>query len=286
VKSTPFLYIPLGATNMAGFSDLLGSMIENNIPQAGQDRLGNILQDLQASFGNALGAQGGAQGSAQGGAGDLLGKLLATAQSTLSQASQNPVHAGGLGAVLGSLLGGGGDSVKGAVGGGALAMLAGVAFKALANASASAGQGASFTPPAGGAGSLPLGLREPVSPTEQQAMNDTARLVIKGMVSISKADGEVSNDEIQRILGKLQTGAMDMETQEWLMSELAQPLNLDAFVAEIPNQEVAAQVYAGSLLAVKVDTEAERDYLRQFAEKTGLSPAVIDHIHHSMGLAA
>ncbi|MCF8016758.1 MAG: tellurite resistance TerB family protein [Chromatiaceae bacterium] len=271
---------------MAGFSDLLGSMIENNIPQAGQDRLGNILQDLQASFGNAQGAKGGAQGGAQGAAGDLLGKLLAGAQSTLSQASQNPAQAGGLGAVLGSLLGGGGDSIKGAVGGGALAMLAGVAFKALANASASAGQGASFTPPAAGAGSMPLGLREPVSPTEQQAMNDTARLVIKGMVSISKADGEVSNDEIQRILGKLQTGAMDTETQEWLMSELAQPLNLDAFVAEIPNQEVAAQVYAGSLLAVKIDTEAERDYLRQFAEKTGLSPAVIGQIHHTMGLAA
>ncbi|NEX16850.1 MAG: DUF533 domain-containing protein [Halochromatium sp.] len=267
---------------MAGFSDLLGSMIENNIPQAGQDRLGNILQDLQASFGNAQGAQGGAQG----GVGDLLGKLLAGAQSTLSQASQNPVQAGGLGAVLGSLLGGGGDSIKGAVGGGALAMLAGVAFKALANASASAGQGASFTPPAASMGAMPLGLHEPASPTEQQAMNDTARLVIKGMVSISKADGEVSHDEIQRILGKLQTGAMDAETQEWLMSELAQPLNLDAFVAEIPNQEVAAQVYAGSLLAVKIDTEAERDYLRQFAEKTGLSPAVISQIHHSMGLAA
>lgn len=263
---------------MAGFGDLLGSMIQNNLPQAGQNRLGSLLQDLQASFGTA-------QAGAQGGSGDLLGNLLSGVQSALSQASQNPVQAGGLGAVLGSVLGGGGDSIKGALGGGALAMLAGIAFKALANASA-AGQGASFAPPAGGTASMPLGLREPVSPTERQAADDTARLIIKGMVSIAKADGEVSAEEIQSILGRLQATGLDAESQQWLMRELAQPLDLNAFAAEIPNQEVAAQIYAGSLLAVQVDTDAERDYLRRFAEKTGLSPDVIGRIHRSMGLAS
>jgi uncharacterized membrane protein YebE (DUF533 family) len=69
------------------------------------------------------------------------------------------------------------------------------------------------------------------------------------------------------------------------MSELAKPLDLDALVAEIPSQEVAAQVYAGSLLAVEVDTEEEREYLRQFAEKSGLHPGVVAQIHQSMGLA-
>lgn len=263
---------------MASFSDLLGSMIQNNIPQAGQSRLGNVLQDLQASLGNA-------QGGGQGGVGDLLGSLLAGAQSALNQASQNPAQAGGLGAVLGSVLGGGGDSIKGALGGGALAMLAGIAFKALTSTSA-AGQGASLASPSGGAASMPLGLRAPTSPTEQQDLDDTARLIIKGMVSIAKADGEVSADEIQRILGRLQAAGMEAETQQWLMTELVQPLDLETLVAEIPNQDVAAQVYAGSLLAVEIDTDAERDYLRQFAEKAGLSPEVIGHIHRSMGLVA
>lgn len=283
---------------MAGFSDLLGSMIQNNIPQAGQDRLGNILQDLQASFGqaqaagpsgsigNPAGSIGNLGGGLGNGAGDLLGSLLASAQAALSEAARNPAQAGGLGAMLGSVLGGGGDSVKGALGGGALAMLAGVAFKALTTASNDS-PGASPFPDSGNRAMLPLGLRAPVSPAEQQAMNDTARLVIQGMIGIAKADGEVSADEIQRILGRLQTtGGLDAETQQWLTGELARPLDLDALVAEIPNQGVAAQVYAGSLLATAIDTEAERNYLRQFAHKAGLAPQVVGQIHHSLGVAA
>ena len=54
----------------------------------------------------------------------MLGRLLEMAKGTLGNASQNPMQAGGLGAVLGSVLGGGGKSVKGAMTGGALAMLA------------------------------------------------------------------------------------------------------------------------------------------------------------------
>ncbi|MBK1649277.1 tellurite resistance TerB family protein [Rhabdochromatium marinum] len=261
---------------MAGFGDLLGSMLQNNIPQSGQARLGNALQDLQAHFG----AQGGGSGSLGG----ILGNLLEGANTALNQASHNPLQTGGLGAMLGSVFGGGGDSIKGALGGGALAMLAGVAFKALTNSAASS-QGAALAAAPAEAAALPLGLREPSSETEQQALNDTTRLVIKGMISIAKADGEVSPDEIQQILGRLQSTNMDNQTQAWLMSELAQPLDLEAFVAEIPNQEVAAQVYAASLLAVEIDTDEERNYLRQFAAQSGLNPEVVAQIHQSMGIA-
>jgi uncharacterized membrane protein YebE (DUF533 family) len=63
------------------------------------------------------------------------------------------------------------------------------------------------------------------------------------------------------------------------------PLDLDAFVAEIRSPEVAAQVYAASLLAIEVDTDAERNYLQQLAQRTGLQPASVQHIHQAMGLA-
>jgi uncharacterized membrane protein YebE (DUF533 family) len=61
---------------------------------------------------------------------------------------------------------------------------------------------------------------------------------------------------------------------------------VNAFAAEIPNREVAAQVYAASLLAVEVDTAAERQYLEQLAQRTGLHPAVVRHIQETMGAAA
>ena len=50
-------------------------------------------------------------------------------------------------------------------------------------------------------------------------------------------------------------------------------------------QKGAAQVYAASLLAIEVDTDAERNYLQQLAQRIGLQPASVQHIHQAMGLA-
>lgn len=261
---------------MANFADLLGSVIQNNLGPSGQQRIGNALQDLQANFGQLAGGGAGAAGAS-----GMLGSLLEAAKGSLANASQNPLQAGGIGAALGSLLGGGGDAVKGAMSGGALAMIAGVAFKALMNANQGGGAQAPFS-----SGSLPLGLQPAQTPAEAQVVEQKTQLILKGMMNIAKSDGEISGDEIQRILGKVQESGSGGDEQAWLMTELSKPLNLDAFAAEIPNQEVAAEVYAASLLAVEIDTDEERDYLRQFAAKTGLHPAVVRTIHQTMGVAA
>ena len=264
---------------MANFGDLLGSFIQNNMAKSGSGRMGNALQDLQANLGRMAGGQGGGGGAG----GNMLGGLLEMAKGTLGNASQNPMQAGGIGAVLGSVLGGGGKSVKGAMTGGALAMLAGIAYKAFTEsdqAAQASGMTAASAPAA-----FPLGLRSPQTAAEEQALENTAQLIIKGMINIAKSDGQVSVDEIQRIVGRIEAAGMGAEAQEWLMTELRQPLNLDAFVAEIPSPAVAAEVYAASLLAVEVDTPQEQDYLRDFAEKAGLHPLVVQHIHQSMGVA-
>ncbi len=258
---------------MANFADLLGSVIQSNLGSSGQQRIGNALQDLQANFGQLTG--GGAAG-----AGGMLGSLLEAAKGSLASASQNPLQAGGIGAALGSLLGGGGNAVKGAMSGGALAMIAGVAFKALTNANQGGGAQAPLS-----SGNMPLGLQPAQTPAEEQAVEQKTQLILKGMMNIAKSDGEISGDEIQRIVGKIQESGAGEEERAWLKSEMGKPLNLDAFAAEIPNQEIAAEVYAASLLAVEVDTDQERAYLRQFAAKTGLHPAVVQTIHQTMGVA-
>jgi uncharacterized membrane protein YebE (DUF533 family) len=239
------------------------------------DLLGQVLGAAQGG-----GAQGAAPGAAQGGGvGDLLGQVLGAVQGGLSSAAQNPGQAGGIGAILGGLLGGGGDSIKGALGGGALAMLASIAFKAMQGA----GQGGAGAATPGF--NLP-GLTAPETPEQHQAMESTAQIVLKGMINAAKADGQIDPNEMQRIVGKLQEAGMDEQTKAWVMTEMSQPLNLDAFAAEIPSQEVAAQVYAASLLAIEVDTDGERRYMAQLAQKTGLHPMVAQHIQQSMGMAA
>ncbi|MCW5586261.1 MAG: tellurite resistance TerB family protein [Chromatiales bacterium] len=252
---------------MPDFGGLIGSFLQSAIAPSGNQRMGSALEGLQRG--------GGAPGSSGGGA-DLLNSLRDAVQGGLGKAAQNPAAAGGMGAILGSLLGGGSDSIKGALGGGALAMLASVAMKSLAAGSGS-NQAAAF------AGRFSPDKAAAPAP---QLSQTTAELVLRGMINIAKCDGEISREESQRIVGKiLETGQLDQDSQQWLAREMQKPLDLRGFAAEIPNPQVAAQVYAASLLAVEIDTVAEKQYLEQFAQLAGLSPQVVQQIHGAMGLA-
>jgi uncharacterized membrane protein YebE (DUF533 family) len=281
---------------MANFGDLVGAFMQNAMAPSGSNRVGSALEQLQRSAFGGMGG-GGATGSGPGG---LLGGILDVVQGGLSNAAQSPGQAGGLGALVGSLLGGG----KGAMQGGMLAVLASVAMKALSGAGQdaeghTAGQAGGFGrfPGALGAalpgnhgpwsgGDAPIGMRAPQNPAEQEALESTAQLVLKGMINAAKSDGQISPDEMQRIVGKLQESGADQGMQQWVLQQMEQPLNVQAFASEIPNQEVAAQVYAASLLAVEVDTDAERQYLKQFAQLTGLHPLVVGQIHQTLGVTA
>lgn len=253
---------------MPNFSDLIGAFLQSGTAPSSQNRLGNALENLQRQ---GLGEAGGGGG--------LLDGILGAVKGGLSTAVENPAAAGGIGAVLGSLVGGGGDSVKGAIGGGALAMLAGVAMKALAGGGQAAGADA-FS-----GGAVPLGVKAPETPDEERALEQKAALVVKAMINAAKSDGEIGPKEMARIVGKLKESGMDDGTQQWVMTEMSKPLDLEAFVAEIPSQEAAAEVYAASLLAIEVDTDAERQYLQRLAQTTGLNPSVVAYINQSMGVA-
>lgn len=248
---------------MAGFSSLINSFMQNAMSQSGGSRINNALGQLSST--------GGGQG---GGLDGILGQL----GGGLRSAASNPLQAGGIGAVTGALLGGRG----GAVGGGALALLASVAIQSMQGAGQQTADGAVGAQ----GGQLPLGMREPENADEEAAVESQAQLVLKGMINAAKADGQISPAEMQRILSKLEEAGADAEMQQWVMSQMAEPLDLAGFIGEIPSAEVAAEVYAGSLLAIEVDTDAEREYLKQLAEGTGLHPLVVNQIHQTLGVAA
>ena len=280
---------------MANFADLIGAVMQGGMAPSSGNRIGSALEQLQRSgFGGLGGSMGGAQAGAQSGsgAGGLLGGIFDAVQGGLSGAAQSPGQAGGLGALVGSLFGGG----KGAVQGGMLAVLASVAMKALQSAgqspSAGAGAGSGLPMPSVSSanpwsgGDMPVGMRTPRNTAEQEALETTAQLVLKGMINAAKSDGQISPDEMQRIVGKLQESGADQGMQQWVLQQMQEPLNVLAFAAEIPNQEVAAQVYAGSLLTIEVDTDAERRSLQQFAQATDLHPLVVGQIHQTLGVTA
>ena len=121
-------------------------------------------------------------------------------------------------------------------------------------------------------GDVPLGLKVPETREQEQLLQKTAELVLRGMINAAKADGQISPGEVERIVGKLRETGLDDSSQQWLIAEPQNPLDLSTFADEIPNQEVAAKVYAASLLAVDVDTPAEQRYLQDLAQLTGPHP--------------
>lgn len=131
----------------------------------------------------------------------------------------------------------------------------------------------------GAGGGIPLGLRSPENETEERELEANAELVMKAMISAAKADAEMD-----KIVGRLQESGTDSGLQRLVMEEIRGPLDFEGLVARVPNRQVAAEVYAASLLAIEVDTAAEKAYLARLARALGLQPEVVQRLHASLGV--
>ncbi|HHL34689.1 MAG TPA: tellurite resistance TerB family protein [Desulfobulbaceae bacterium] len=260
--------------------DILGSMMQQGMSQSTGTRMANALGaggsggSLSDILGGLAGALGGGRQSAaapQAGLGGL-GNLGGVVGEVLGSLGNNKAALGGLGALAGALLGGGQSSARGAIGGGGLAMLASLAIAALRKA----GQ----TPQ-----STPRALLEPQTAEDQQALEQDAEIIVKAMINAAKADGRIDDNEIQKIVGKLQEDGLTEEEKEFFMTEANKPMDIDAVIASAAGQpETAAQIYSASLLAIEVDTPAEQQYMQQLAQGLGLDPRVTNHIHQFLGV--
>jgi uncharacterized membrane protein YebE (DUF533 family) len=170
--------------------------------------------------------------------------------------------------------------MKGALGGGVLALLGGLAMTALRNQTGAA------SGPGQLAKEAPLGLREPQDPAEEAELERTAQLVLRAMINAAKADGQIDAGEMQRIVGRLEEGGADDEARDFVLDEMRKPEDLDGLIREGRSPEVAVEVYAASLLAIEVDTPAERDYLRRLAERSNLDAGTVRRVHEALGAPA
>lgn len=266
--------------------ELLGRLMQSGMTtDKANERVGHAMgpSGLGGGDGSVAGLFNDLLAQAKGGLGGVGGmaeKMLGTAGREVQ--SGNPLAIGGLAALAGSILGGGRGAMKGAVGGGVLAVLGSLAMQVMK----SRDQGGASASLDDVAAQAPIGLREPQTPAEETQLQDHAKLAVKAMINAAKADGEIDGAEIGRILGKLNEDGEDKEAQAFVIAEMQKPLDLDALVREVPNREVAIQVYGASLLAITVDTDAERDYLKRLAAGLGLDDAAVQRIHATLGVSA
>ncbi len=273
-------------------SDILGAVVQSGMTPSSNDRIkkslgdGSIMDSLGGMLGGGAsqkgggggiggmlsGMLGGGRGGSGGGIGDMLSGMLGSAGKAVG-GNQN-LAVGGLGALVGALLGGGGKAAGGAVGGGVMALLASMAFKALMGSGEQKAQA-----------QVPVGLLEPQTESEKQELEEKSEIILKAMINAAKADGRIDQKEMDRILGKLKEAGIDEEGQRYVKDQMQQPMETGQLIAAAQGQpQLAAQIYAASLLAIEVDTPAERDYLSQLAGGMGLPAEVASRIKEMAGL--
>ncbi|MBW2683789.1 MAG: tellurite resistance TerB family protein, partial [Deltaproteobacteria bacterium] len=131
----------------------------------------------------------------------------------------------------------------------------------------------------------PRALLEPQTSQEEQALEQDAEVIVKAMINAAKADGRIDKTEIEKIVGKLEKDGLTREEKEFFTTEANKPMDLNYVVASAGNEpEMAAQIYAASLLAIEVDTSAEQQYMKQLGKGLGLHPQVMDHIERTLGV--
>ncbi len=99
---------------------------------------------------------------------------------------------------------------------------------------------------------------------------ENAKLMIRAMILAARADGEIDADERARIMDHL-TDASDAEIA-FVEEQLMAPVDPVA-LAKDTDAALRGQVYAMSLMAIKLDTPAEQAYLDQLAKSLGLDAA-------------
>lgn len=243
------------------------------------------------------GMPGGVRGGMPGGVFDMLRKMMG---SVFCGGAPGAGGGGGfpfdiLKTIGGMIFGGGGlaGSVAGpgAAGAGAISILGTLAAQAIEYAKqmmAGAGaQGSTGTPHINidDATAIIAGMRKPTNALEAQQLHDIATLTVRAMINAAKADGRIDEQEAQRLVGKMQEDGVTDEERNFVMAEMRKPMETDAFVRAVPNQQVAAQIYAASLMAIQVDKDAERRYLQELSNQLGLQQPVVAYLHQAVGLA-
>lgn len=108
-------------------------------------------------------------------------------------------------------------------------------------------------------------------------------LLIRAMIAAAHADGSIDAEERAAILERALQAGLDADTQRFLLAELNQPASAATIVAAT-RPELRFEVYAASVLAIQLDTPAERDYLDRLAAGLGLGLDERAEIHRELGV--
>ena len=119
---------------------------------------------------------------------------------------------------------------------------------------------------------------------DQRQQQSVAILLIRAMIAAANADGVIDDRERANILQRLQTVQISEEEKDFLAQELSAPQDTADLAEAASSMGLARKVYMVSLLAIEVDTEAERQYMEKLALALGLDHVAVSDIRRQFGL--
>ena len=267
---------------------LLDALVSAGSQGGGQKQLGGMLGQVTSMAGQVLNQatggvrQGATEINQQTGAtqkaSDFLRRTTGQNPADLvarakDLAAKNPVATGvAIGGLAAVLLGtGAGRKIAGSAARmGGMALVGGLAYKALQNYQAGK--------PLLDLQNVAQDLQQPRALPPPSTDNEQALRLVRAMVAAASSDGIVDETERHAIVGNLKAAGIEAEAAQFLESEFANPADPVTLAQGITNPEEAAQVYAAARLAIDPDTADEQAFLKALAGELHLDPSLVAHI--------
>jgi uncharacterized membrane protein YebE (DUF533 family) len=158
---------------------------------------------------------------------------------------------------------------------GGIALVIGLALKALPGRAAASNTAAPHDIEAATAPRTPF--------DHSEVGEDEARIMLRAMVAATMADGLMDAAERQRLDSALAAARIGAASRAWLDKELAEPADVDELAAGVSSPEQAARIYAAARLAIDPDTLQEREFLKRLAEALDLPGDAAAQLERELG---
>lgn len=164
---------------------------------------------------------------------------------------------------------------------GGLAAVGGLAYVAWRRYQQAGARAESLPPDAAATAPLSAFVPPPEAVPQRDALGQT---LLHAMIAAAQADGKLDGDERRAIFERVEALGLPAADKAALFAQLDAPVDLGVLVAEARTPELAAEIYTASLLAIELDTAAERGYLAMLAARLGLPDGLVAAIHQELAL--
>ena len=123
---------------------------------------------------------------------------------------------------------------------------------------------------------------KPVNELTGEASEKRSKAILKAMIAAAKADGHIDRQERSIISQHAEKLGLDPSVAKFIKNELATALDVSDIAAEADSPEAAAELYLVSRMALDLDNDSEREYLKQLSKALGLAPDLISELEQQV----